>query len=59
MGSIRKTWKHIWKKYVGKMAELMGSHTVVYKEPQLKNAVGGGRCYRGSLSRGEVRSVAF
>lgn len=59
MGSIRKTRKHIWKKYAGKMAELMGSHTVVYKEPQLRNAVCGGRCYRGSLSRGEVRSVAF
>ena len=57
MDSIRKTRKHIWKKYAGKMAKLLGSHTVVYKEPQLRNA-GGSRCYRGFLSR-EVRSVVF
>lgn len=47
MGSIRKTRKHIWKKYAGKMAKLLGSHTVVYKEPQLRNAGGGGQVLQG------------
>lgn len=58
MGSIRKTWKHIWKKYVQKMAELMGSHTVVYKEPQLRNVVGG-QVLQGFSKQGRSKKYGF